>query len=167
MMTVPASPLASIADGARPTPRSPRESSLPFESGDRWVGRYECLQGPTDLVILFEAVGHDDDDDDDDDNVIDVDAIFEFHFDGNGAPGFSAADGVSRMHGIYDRKTHALRLEGQAWIERPANYDLVTLTGTVNAETYKGMVEGPGCTSFVAEPEKKASPRLRPPTPHP
>jgi hypothetical protein len=107
------------------------------------------------------------------DDETDVEAVFEFHFDGKGRPGFVASDGAARMRGKYELKSRRLVLKGEEWIEQPQNYALITLAGTVSPgrggvpATYAGAVEGSGCTSFQAHPEGadlKDSPRslLRP-----
>ena len=48
-----------------------------------------------------------------------------------------------------------LRLKGEEWIDQPANYSLITLTGSINKSgQYSGTVEGYGCTTFSAVPER-------------
>ncbi len=144
----------------------PDRSDVPFKLGERWVGYYNCNQGRTDLVLIFEVIdgsGSGDGRMGSDEDSIDVDAIFEFHFDGNGNPGYAPSDGASRVRGTYDVKARRLRLKAGEWIDQPQNYKLITLVGTVSTDgTYSGTVEGPGCTTFWASSERDNG-RLVPP----
>jgi hypothetical protein len=147
-----AAAIALVNDPARRTPAAPESAELPFKPGDRWLGYYQCNQGKTDLVLLFEEVEPKDDG-------VDVEAVFEFHFDGNGNPGYAPSAGVARMRGTYDVKARRLRLKGEEWIEQPSNYKLASLAGVVNRlGTYSGTVEGPGCTTFSASSESAPDP---------
>ncbi len=125
-------------------PRTPIDT--PFQPGERWSGTYTCTQGKTDLVITFEDVARTAPGGDPD-----VEALFEFHYDGGGMGGHPPVDGSGRMRGTYDPKTRRLRLEGYEWIDQPANYGLATFTGTVSrtTSTFSGTVQGPGCTVFM------------------
>jgi hypothetical protein len=125
----------------------------PFRVGERWVGQYNCLQGKTELVLIFEEVGGAPSA-----NSIPVAAIFEFHYDGaNLSQGFAASDGAARMRGHFDPKSRRLVLNGEDWIDQPPNYRLINLVGIINKNgTYSGTVDGPGCTTFSAAPEKNS-----------
>jgi hypothetical protein len=109
------------------------------------------------MVLTFDEVSHAGDESSD---TIEVGAIFEFHYDGNGQSAFAAAAGSAHMRGTYDRKTRVLRLVGAEWIEQPANYALINFVGVVNPRasarasgTYSGTVEGSACTSFSVHSE--------------
>ncbi|MDF2698224.1 MAG: hypothetical protein K0S65_6607 [Labilithrix sp.] len=151
-----ASALALVGERNSPPPVRDVAGELPFKPGDRWVGTYMCRQGKTDMVVLFEDVGVGAVRGDDE---TDVEAIFEFHFDGKGRAGFAASDGAARMRGKYELRSRRLVLKGEEWIEQPQNYALINLVGTVSPgrggvpTSYSGLVEGSGCTSFQAHPE--------------
>ncbi len=61
------------------------------------------------------------------------------------------------MTGRYNKKDGALNLGGLAWIERPARYDMVPLSGKIDAQTGKfiGRVEAIGCKEFTLERKLK------------
>jgi hypothetical protein len=123
---------------------------LPIEVGDRFTGHYTCNQGKTDLVLIVEEVIKNDDE------AAEVVVVFEFHFDGNGNPGFPKSEGASRLRGTYETKGRRLRLEGQEWITQPPGYQLVNLVGNIGKNgSYTGTVEGLNCTTFVAARERK------------
>jgi hypothetical protein len=116
---------------------------LPIRVGDRWTGTYTCNQGNTELVLVVERVEAAD-------SGLQIEAIFEFHYLGNGGA-YAAASGSARMRGSYDAATKRLRLDGDQWIDQPPNYRLVNLVGTLDKMgAYAGTVEGPGCTRFSA-----------------
>lgn len=133
----------------------------PFKPGDRMTGFYTCNQGKTAMVLIFEEVAPTvasllagGTDDENAAATLDVEAVFEFHYDGT-RPGFPKTDGSARMRGKYEPKTRRLRLKGEEWIDQPANYSLITLTGSINKSgQYSGTVEGYGCTTFSAIPER-------------
>jgi hypothetical protein len=161
MIAAGASTSGPVLAGNRIAPPTADRADLPFKPGDRWTGTYLCRQGESDMAIVFADVRSDGSSHDEEN--VDVDAVFEFRFDGNGKVGYAAAAGTARMRGKYDVKARRLRLKGEEWIDQPPNYALINLVGTVNAttRTYSGTVEGPGCTSFSAGAED-ASGDLRP-----
>jgi hypothetical protein len=123
---------------------------MPFQRGDRLSGHYMCSQGRTELTLVVEDVDGDD-----------VSAIFEFDYagGGGGAGGSHApAGGSFRMHGAFDARSRALRLDGDRWLEQPDGYAMVGLVGTVSSTgSVSGTVKGAGCTSFyVAGPRHGA-----------
>lgn len=144
-----------------PNGASPAAVDAPFKPGDRMTGFYTCNQGKTAMVLIFEEVAPTvasllvgGTDDDNAAVTLDVEAVFEFHYDGS-RPGFTKTDGSARMRGKYEPKTRRLRLKGEEWIDQPANYSLITLTGSINKSgQYSGTVEGYGCTTFSAVPER-------------
>jgi hypothetical protein len=156
MMEADASASALALSGSANAPLPP-PSPLPFRTGDRWIGTYTCRQGPTDMALVFEDIGHLRADDGEDTSV-DVSAIFEFHFDGKGRPGFAPAEGRARMHGTYSPKSRRLKLIGSEWIEQPPSYMLIDLVGVLSPSstpaawngTFTGNVEGGACTTFSA-----------------
>ena len=92
------------------------------------------------------------------DDVFDVEAVFEFRFNGDGPFGYTAAEGAARMSGAYDAKTRRLSLVGEEWLDEVPGYALVNLVGVVSRASpsapmaYIGTVEGPGCSTFSARP---------------
>ena len=60
-------------------------------------------------------------------------------------------NGKYLMQGSYDQKTGDLKLGGVAWIDRPAQYDMVPLSGNINKneDTFTGRVEFIGCQKFT------------------
>jgi hypothetical protein len=151
-------------------------TDVPFRDGDRWSGTYTCRQGKTDMVIIFDEVSRRSPrsaGNEGAEESVDVDATFEFHF--GGRPGFPAVDGSARMRGTYEVKSRNLRLKSEEWIDQPQGYGLVNLVGSISAPsgrgpsvgafshqgafspqgalTYSGHVEGPGCSSFSANPD--------------
>jgi len=63
------------------------------------------------------------------------------------------------MAGTYNRKTQAIRLGGISWIQRPKNYDMVPLSGEINAGigVFKGRIEFQGCKTFTLKRTEKGS----------
>lgn len=63
----------------------------------------------------------------------------------------SLPSGKYIMAGRYDRKDGSLKLGGIAWIQRPARYDMVPLSGTIDASSgvFQGRVESVGCKKFT------------------
>ena len=142
----------AVSASARPVSSAPPTKDaddLPFHRGEHLIGSYVCAQGKTSLSFLFDEVrgaGPDEG--------VFVDVTFEFQYDG-GTSGTTAAEGSAHMKGTFDPKTRRLRLHAENWIEQPANYTLVDFTGTVNRTgVYSGRVEGPGCTTFIATPDR-------------
>ena len=136
---------------ARPGPSPPLAKDgeeLPFHRGERLVGTYICTQGKTALAFILDDVHAGADEG------IYVSVTFEFQFDGT-SNGSTSAEGSAHMKGTFDPKTHRLRLHAEDWIEQPANYSLVDFVGTVGRTgVYSGRVEGPGCTTFTASPDR-------------
>lgn len=135
--------LIGLEAGA-PIQASSPAPDLPFRMGDRLTGTYTCNQGKTNLTLVIEQV-----------DGTEVDAVFEFSFAGspvlaNGTREFDPAEGSFRMHGTYDAKTRALRLQRREWIEQPPRYSMVDLDGRFDRKgKYAGKVEGfGGCTTF-------------------
>jgi hypothetical protein len=128
---------SATGDAAAFGPPRPGASTGPFERGDRFKGHYFCAQGRTELTLVFEET---------DEDALNV--VFEFHFPGSTT--HPAADGSYRMHGAYDAKSRQLRLKGEQWIDRPTDYVMVDLAGTVNASgAINGTLTGaPQCTAF-------------------
>ena len=189
-MTTAEAAAAALALGGHGAQSGPREAlDVPFKPGDRWTGTYQCRQGKSDMVIIFEEVDRSErslaTDEDDGERAapgVDVAAVFEFHFDGRA--GFPTADGAARMRGAYDVKTRRLHLKGEEWLDQPPSYRLINLAGLVRTSAgddrvkrpksasgddkvvWSGTVEGPGCTSFVASSEATpASPAEQPRSP--
>ena len=121
---------------------------LPIHAGDRLVGSYYCTQGHTELAFVVEdtkSAGYDG---------VFVEVTFEFQFDGTSI-GKPSAQGAAKMTGLLDPKTKKLRLHGEDWIEQPSGYRLVDFVGTFGrGGVFSGRVDGPGCTTFTASPER-------------
>jgi len=120
--------------------------ATPFVRGDRLSGHYMCSQGRTELTLVVEDVEGDD-----------LSAIFEFDYPGGGGTS-TPAGGSFRMHGSFDARSRALRLDGDRWLEQPDGYVMVGLVGTVSTSgSISGTVKGPGCTTFyLAGPRARA-----------
>ncbi len=54
------------------------------------------------------------------------------------------------VEGDFNPKSGAIEIKGVAWIDRPKNYGMVNLHGTLSGDgsAIDGKVEFPGCTSF-------------------
>lgn len=153
--------------------------AIPFAEGDRWVGHYNCAQGRTELALVFEHVGlvevgvppryseKEDSRGEKEEPFVSVAVLFEFAFDGHGMTGFASATGTARMAGHYEPKSRRMILRGETWVDQPKNYNLVNLVGLINnsTKTYSGTVEGPGCTTFFASPEKTGAAPTHPLSP--
>jgi hypothetical protein len=108
-----------------------------------WTGAYICTQGETGLKLTIE----------DGATPSSLNATFRFL---PVATNPNVPDGVFSMRGTYDARSGAVALHGESWIVRPADYEMVDLTGalerTSNAIAISGQVHFPpapeGCTSF-------------------
>jgi hypothetical protein len=81
-----------------------------------------------------------------------------FHFYGtNTNPNIPS--GKYLMQGSYDKKTGKLQLGGVAWLNRPANYDMVPLSGVINGQedSFTGRIEFIGCKKFTLTRKIKKS----------
>ena len=133
---------APIAIEPTATPQRPTAENAPFQPGARYAGSYWCAQGKTKLTLTVDEV---------DGDVLTV--IFAFDF--AGGPGYAAAAGRYSMKGSFDQKGDRLVLHPLKWIEQPAGYTMVDLTGNVSRTGgINGTVGGPGCTTFQVSPEK-------------
>lgn len=63
----------------------------------------------------------------------------------------SLPSGKYIMGGTFKTESKKLNLGGIAWIERPAQYDMVPLSGTIDAQAgiFEGRVEAIGCKKFT------------------
>ena len=138
------------ADSRRPLLAAVASSAGAFVRGDRLSGHYMCSQGRTELTLVVEDVEGDD-----------VTAIFEFDYPGGGGNS-TPAGGSFRMHGSFDARSRALRLDGDRWMEQPDGYVMVGLVGIVSTSgSISGTVKGPGCTSFyLAGPPRSRAPKV-------
>lgn len=142
-------PAVAAGDAGRPSVASAKASDVPFERGDRYRGHYWCAQGRTELTLVIEDIGDDDE----------IEAIFEFDF--PGSPAYSPAVGSYRMRGTWDARSKTLRLKAHSWIDQPAGYMMVDLSGTVmGSGAISGRVTGTGasCTTFTVSPERAKGP---------
>lgn len=55
------------------------------------------------------------------------------------------------MQGSYNSKSRRLKLGGTSWIDRPANYDMVPLSGVIeeSGALFTGRIEFIGCKKFT------------------
>ena len=69
----------------------------------------------------------------------------------------SLPSGKYIMVGSYKLTDGSLSLGGLAWIERPAKYDMVPLSGKIDPKTgsFRGRVEAIGCKEFTLERKLK------------
>lgn len=82
----------------------------------------------------------------------------EFNFYGtNSNPGIPS--GKYAMQGSYNKDTGELKLGGIYWIQRPAQYDMVPLSGKINQneDTFLGRVEFIGCQKFTLSRKQKGN----------
>lgn len=147
-MVAAAVPAPGAAVVLRPPVEEPEGEKLPVHAGDRLVGSYYCTQGHTELAFIVEdtrSAGYDG---------VFVEVTFELQFDGTSI-GKPSAQGAAKMTGLLDPKTKKLRLHGDDWIEQPPGYRLVDFVGTFGrGGVFSGRVDGPGCTTFTASPER-------------
>lgn len=63
------------------------------------------------------------------------------------------------MQGSYNSKSGELKLGGVGWVNRPANYDMVPLSGKIDASQniFTGSIESIGCKTFTLKRESKES----------
>ncbi|MBH47256.1 MAG: hypothetical protein CME71_03705 [Halobacteriovorax sp.] len=80
--------------------------------------------------------------------VISVNAKFEFYATRENP---SLPEGSYQMQGRFDERDGRLQLGGLAWIKRPANYDMVPLSGFIDSskEKFEGRIEFQGCKVFT------------------
>ncbi len=71
----------------------------------------------------------------------------------------SLPEGTYLMQGRYDSRDGKLQLGGLSWVNRPENYDMVPLSGTIDlaTETFKGRIEFQGCKVFTLKRVSKGS----------
>jgi len=125
----------------------PPDKNLLVHVGDRFIGRYTCTQGPTDLTIRLESIGRGE-------GEIEVEATIEFNYDGS--TGHTAAEGSYHASGNFDPRTRRLQLRGDRWIDQPTNYSMVKFVGALSkrGDTYSGSVDTAGCSSFTTSVER-------------
>ena len=76
----------------------------------------------------------------------------QFYFYGvNSAP--NIPQGKYLMQGSYNQKTGKLRLGGVGWLERPKNYEMIPLSGTIGSskKTFRGRIEFQTCKEFTLQ----------------
>ncbi|HEX7603029.1 MAG TPA: hypothetical protein VF316_15535 [Polyangiaceae bacterium] len=127
-------PFATAAPTAKPSAATPASPvAIAFADGQTWSGSYNCVQGPTDVVLHITRVTGND-----------VEAVFDFK-----VP--NAPNGKYRMTGAYAPAGRHLRLEPGAWIVHPQGYGPVPVDATVSADgkSYSGRIDSPGCSDFA------------------
>jgi len=84
-----------------------------------------------------------------------VKATFTF----SGSAMHGSVGGSYMMHGSFNEKTRQLNLGGISWIQRPAGYDMVPLSGKIDETNsiFKGRVDAPNCQSFNLHRIEKVS----------
>ena len=80
--------------------------------------------------------------------IVSIGAVFKFY---PTASNPSIPSGSYRMQGTYNNKTGELRLGGLQWIDRPAGYDMVPLSGVINLtrHEFSGSIEFQDCEKFI------------------
>jgi hypothetical protein len=80
--------------------------------------------------------------------VLSISAQFKFY---PTASNPSIPSGSYQMQGTYNKDTGELRLGGVQWIDRPAGYDMVPLSGVINLarHEFSGSIEFQDCEKFV------------------
>lgn len=88
--------------------------------------------------------------------LFDVKATFNFYGTDKNP---SLPSGKFIMGGRYNKNDGSLNLGGIAWIERPPQYDMVPLSGIIDATKgiFKGRVEAIGCKKFTLTRKLKRS----------
>ena len=88
--------------------------------------------------------------------VFTINATFNF-YGTNSNPNLPS--GKYLMQGRYEKESGKLQLGGVAWLERPTNYDMVPLSGSLNRteDTFLGRIEAVGCKKFTLSRKVKAS----------
>jgi hypothetical protein len=102
-----------------------------------WQGRYRCAQGETALNLAIIAT-----------TPSRISAIFYFHA---LAANPRVPSGCFMMHGRFDARTRRIWLKPAQWLDHPAFFVRVSLSGTVSisGQTLKGSIGGPACSVFT------------------
>jgi hypothetical protein len=108
----------------------PETVAPPMQRGEEWVGKYQCAQGMTDVVLHVQAVHGNQ-----------VIAVFEF------LHGPSGAGGSYHMRGQLDPSGGLVFVPG-AWIDQPPNYVTVGMRGTITGNVYSGRIDNSSCGMF-------------------
>ncbi len=89
-------------------------------------------------------------------NLYSIQATFNFYGTGKNS---SLPSGKYIMAGSYKTKDGTLALGGMAWIQRPPRYDMVPLSGRIDADSglFKGRIEAVGCKEFTLSRKLKRS----------
>jgi hypothetical protein len=68
-------------------------------------------------------------------------------------------EGSYAMEGTFNQDTGFLQLGGVEWLNRPANYEMVPLKGTIDSarEVFTGNIEFPDCREFTLKRITKGS----------
>lgn len=68
-------------------------------------------------------------------------------------------EGSYAMEGTFNQDTGFLQLGGVEWLNRPANYEMVPLKGTIDSarEVFTGNIEFPDCREFTLKRISKGS----------
>jgi hypothetical protein len=116
----------------------PPSAANPFALHRQWRGSYVCPQGETSLVLRVREVRG---------NA--VVAVFDFDH----PP--TNVHGAYLVSGTYNPREHALALEPVRWLNRPPNYVMVGLSGTLGPgeRQYEGRITYPDCEDFSLAPD--------------
>ncbi|SDR26476.1 hypothetical protein SAMN05444161_2473 [Rhizobiales bacterium GAS191] len=130
---------AALMSFAANSPVSSRTLNSPGDWQGVWRGRYVCAQGTTGLTLTVRPSGAND-----------VIAVFSFYAIADNP---HVPSGQFRMFGQLGSKAGHLTLVARSWTHRPPFYVMVGLDGDYDPVSgqYKGLVDGPGCTSFVVQ----------------
>jgi hypothetical protein len=128
----------AMPPGADSRPLSQTQSSAEDWQGV-WRGRYICAQGATALTVTVKPAG-----------ARGVTAVFSFHALPENP---NVPSGRFTMAGQLGPVDGHLKLVPRAWTRQPLFYVMVGLDGDYNQVSgqYTGIVDGPGCTTFVLQ----------------
>jgi TPR repeat protein/tRNA A-37 threonylcarbamoyl transferase component Bud32 len=106
----------------------------PFRPGEAWSGSYTCGQGSTDLVLRILDQAPDQK----------VTAIFDFDY------GHGQVPGRFLVSGTYDAARGAIAFSPGIWLEAPAGWMTVGLSGQVSLQKtiFTGKIDAPRCGNF-------------------
>lgn len=108
----------------------------PFVEGEVWHGTYTCAQGSTDLSLRIVDASSD----------RHVTAIFDFDYPYRG----SHMVGQFLVSGVFDAGHRSITLAAGPWLNQPAGWSAVGLTGVVSLQgtVFTGAIDAPSCGKF-------------------
>ncbi len=98
----------------------------------KWAGTYACAQGATALKLTVI-----------DDDPARITAVFAF---GPSPANPAVARGAFTLRG--ERRGGLVELRPDAWLEQPADYDMVGLSGRMAGDRFEGRILHETCAGF-------------------